>query len=128
METEKPSFTLTTVAPTWVLGPTAEPAVKTQKDLRSTAGMTFHAIVDTDSIPPAIFNPTFVDVRDIARVHVGAVTVPQAAGKRYIMVSDRFNNECAAAAAAKAVPEQAHRFSSIEKAPFGPTYAVDASQ
>ncbi|KAI5481328.1 3-beta hydroxysteroid dehydrogenase/isomerase [Pseudohyphozyma bogoriensis] len=129
METEKPNFTLTTVAPTWVLGHNNEPSLKSWKDLRSTYGMTTRAIVDVAEFPPASARVTshYVNVRDVAKAHVGAVTNPVAAGKRYLLVAGRYSPEEAARIAAKAVPEQAHRFPHTNGSEHAPTFEVEST-
>lgn len=63
----------------------------------------------------------FVDVVDVAKAHVRAVTLPGvAAGKRY-------SYEEAARLAAEVVPELKGRLSSVEGKAFGETYAVESS-
>lgn len=45
-----------------------------------------------DGIPLTVPVFTFVDVRDVALAHVRAMTVPEAAGKRFYVVSGFFAN------------------------------------
>ncbi|ORY77578.1 hypothetical protein BCR35DRAFT_353106 [Leucosporidium creatinivorum] len=124
---EKPSFTLTTIAPTWVTGHNSEATLKSWSDLRSTHGMTAKSLYDVKEFPPAGLSSSFVDVGDVAKAHIGALKNPQAAGRRYLLVGGRFNYPEAAKAIAKAVPEAKSRFPSVEGAPFSPLFKVDSS-
>lgn len=72
----------------------------------------------------------FVDSEDVGRVHYGAVTVPAAAGKRYLATSlkeGRINYDEVARLAVKAVPELASRFASTAGAPFSEAFLYDGS-
>ncbi|KAI5478174.1 ketoreductase [Pseudohyphozyma bogoriensis] len=126
MEDNKPTFTLATVAPTWVLGASNEPSLKTYQDRRSSFGMQADYIVDVDEFPPGGVN-FYVNVIDIAKAHVGAIVHNKvASGKRYLLIAGRHSRPEAARLAAKAVPEMAHRFPSIAGAPFAPAYNFDS--
>jgi nucleoside-diphosphate-sugar epimerase len=87
--------------------------------------MTAQSLYDVKEFPPS--GSSFVDVRDVAKAHIGALKNPDAAGRRYLLVGGRFSYEEAAKAIAKAVPEAASRFPSVEGAPFSPLFKVDSS-
>lgn len=69
----------------------------------------------------------FIDAEDVALAHYGAVTVPKAAGKRYIVAAGRINYEEVARIAAEVVPESAGRFPSTAGGPFSESYTFDGS-
>ncbi|KAG2482420.1 hypothetical protein HYH03_018655 [Edaphochlamys debaryana] len=96
---------LVTVLPNFVMGPVAAPEV---------AGGTsigfFKGFVEAGAgrAPPA-GNWTFVDVRDVARAHVQAALVPEAAGRRYIVSNPRSVSARTVTSVLKArVPQLAH--------------------
>ena len=55
-------------------------------------------------LPPTAPVFTFVDVRDVALAHLRALTVPEAGGQRFYMVSAHFSNQHLAAAVARRFP------------------------
>lgn len=89
--------------------------------------MTAQSLYDVKEFPAAGLSSSFVDVRDVAKAHIGALEKPEAAGRRFLLVGGRFNYEEAAKAIAKAVPETKSRFPSVEGAPFSPLFSVDSS-
>jgi hypothetical protein len=52
MSTHKPPFTLTTILPTFILGPSHEPSLRKMSDLRSSTGLFWRSIVDVPSLSP----------------------------------------------------------------------------
>lgn len=54
------------------------------------------------------------------------MTLPIAAGKRYLLSGGRFSYEEAARLAAEAVPELKEQLFSVEGKPFKATYEVDS--
>lgn len=139
------------VAPAFVLGHNSQPQLDSWADVgkASTWGWTVKDLIDATSFPSAALRsvrlllplrpspPThtalqtlqyFINVLDVARAHVGAVTNPSvSSGKRYLLAGGRYNHEEAARFAAKAVPELKQRFNHTDGAPFSDLFKVDAS-
>ncbi|KAL8280746.1 hypothetical protein RQP46_006750 [Phenoliferia psychrophenolica] len=103
MEKEKPGFTLTVYVQCILIDATHQ------------------------AWPPGII-PSFVDVRDVAKAHVAAVTRPEAAGKRYICSAGQFSCPEAMRFCVKRCPTQSHRFPSAEGAPFEPIFQDDGAK
>ncbi|KAI5475819.1 ketoreductase [Pseudohyphozyma bogoriensis] len=129
MEDSKPYFTLTTLAPTWILGKTNDPATKSLKSVRSSYGITVPMIIDTKKAAQAPHLPSFINVRDVAAAHVKAVQVPQAAGKRYLVIGGRFSPAKSAQILRKAFPQHLARLPEVtdEEAEFAPSFAYDSA-
>ncbi|KAM0756030.1 NAD-P-binding protein [Meredithblackwellia eburnea MCA 4105] len=127
VEANKPSFTLTTVAPTWILGYSKDPSLKSLASARSSFGITAQQVID---VPKPFYNPflsSYVNVRDVAEAHVKAVTSPAAAGKRYLLIGGRYSNEKNAFLLAQFFPEHKERIPTVteEEAKFEPTLETD---
>ncbi|ORY88047.1 hypothetical protein BCR35DRAFT_263736 [Leucosporidium creatinivorum] len=105
VEREKPTFTLTSINPAFILGHNSSPSLSWTSATSSYAFTS--ALVDA---PAYTAHPLFVNVLDVARSHIAAFTTPAAAGKRYALVAGAFTNEQLGRLAGEAVPEQAHRF------------------
>ncbi|KAK4704673.1 hypothetical protein P7C70_g1536, partial [Phenoliferia sp. Uapishka_3] len=115
-------FGLVTVAPTWVLGPSRQPGFRRIADAPPTLADTWASLVDSPTpMPPSPF-PHFVDVRDVALVHLAALTHPAAHGKRFILAGGRFSNDVASQILASEFPEQAGRLQLGGDLDFGETY------
>jgi NADPH-dependent methylglyoxal reductase len=69
----------------------------------------------------------FVNVSDVAKAHVAALTSPSAAGKRYLVSAGPFNNTEVGHLMAKAVPGQAHRIPHTDGAPFATAFKIDSA-
>ncbi|KAM0756045.1 NAD-P-binding protein [Meredithblackwellia eburnea MCA 4105] len=128
VEANKPSFTLTTVAPTWILGYSKDPSLKSLASARSSFGLTAQQVID---VPKPFYNPllsSYVNVRDVAEAHVKAVTSPAAAGKRYLLIGGRYSMERNAYLLAQYFPEHKERIPLVteEEAEFRPTLTVDS--
>lgn len=115
------------LSPTWVTGSSSEASLKTFADLRSSHGLTVQSLYGVKAFPDAGMASSFVDVQDVAKAHIGALTTPEAQGKRYLLVGGQFNYEEAAKAIVKAVPEAEKAFPHVEGKAFAPSFAVDAS-
>ncbi|KAL8277114.1 hypothetical protein RQP46_010442 [Phenoliferia psychrophenolica] len=105
------SFSLTTLCPPMVFGPPKQ-VLKDMKSL-NTSSEAVWGLVDATEVKPAAF-PVFVDVRDIARLHVLATTEEAAKGQRYLCVAGHYDDSQIADIIIRNFPEQAHR---IPKAP-----------
>jgi len=128
METEKPHFTLTTIAPTWILGASTDPSLKSLESARSTFQIPIQSVLDKEKV---LHNPaltSFVNVRDVALAHVKAVITPSAAEKRYLLVSGRYSNERVAVILRKKFPDHKDRIPEVteEEAAFPPFYSTDS--
>ncbi|KAI1472192.1 ketoreductase [Daldinia caldariorum] len=94
IETEKPNFDLVVINCTYTFGPV-------QRNLPSLEGMNAsnHRIRDMlqgkmkEDMPSTAPVFTFVDVRDVARAHLRAITVPEAGGNRFYIVGGHFSNK-----------------------------------
>ncbi|KAK4698546.1 hypothetical protein P7C70_g7728, partial [Phenoliferia sp. Uapishka_3] len=108
-------FSLTTLCPPYIFGPPPE-VLKSLDSLGTSVGMIW-ALVDAKECKPNSGGP-WVDVRDVAKAHVLAVTEDVAKGQRYHLSAGVFDDSTIADAIIRGVPEQAHR---IPKAPVNPT-------
>ncbi|KAK2752719.1 3-beta hydroxysteroid dehydrogenase isomerase family protein, partial [Colletotrichum kahawae] len=83
----KPHFDLVTLCPSMIFGPLATPP-RSKDDLNESNMMLWRVATggSSASLPPCRFN-FWIDVRDLAEIHVMALTTPQAGGKRYIPVA-----------------------------------------
>lgn len=87
MGEQRPGFDLVTLCPSMVFGPLAQNP-KSSADLNESNKMLWKVASGTASqeLPPCQFN-FWIDVRDLAQIHVQALLTPTAGGKRYIPVS-----------------------------------------
>ncbi|KAL4795277.1 hypothetical protein BDV19DRAFT_378969 [Aspergillus venezuelensis] len=84
---EKPSFDLVTLCPSMVFGPLAKDP--TSADELNESNKNLWKIMSgssSDALPPCRFN-FWIDVRDLAEVHVAALFNEEAGGKRYLPIS-----------------------------------------
>ncbi|UFS60559.1 NAD-dependent epimerase/dehydratase family protein [Subtercola endophyticus] len=81
IEREGDETELVVVNPTWIAGPTL--TVDARSSLQLFAGMLSGAMTQ---VPRQRFG--IADVRDVAAVHIAAMTTPGAAGKRYLALAD----------------------------------------
>lgn len=91
-EREKPNFTLTTLCPPQVIGPVVHELASLSKLNTSNQIIRDFMLGKFEKEVPA--NATFywVDVRDVARCHIVALTEPAAANKRFIVTAGPFCN------------------------------------
>ncbi|KAH7140200.1 dihydroflavonol-4-reductase, partial [Dactylonectria estremocensis] len=92
VKTEKPQFDLVTLCPSMIFGPVAG-MLSSPQELNESNRMLWKVATEGSSspLPPARFN-FWIDVRDLAEIHVQALINPKAGGKRYIPVSpEKFN-------------------------------------
>ncbi|KAK3941773.1 dihydroflavonol-4-reductase [Diplogelasinospora grovesii] len=91
MEQKRPGFDLVVLNPPMVYGPLFDPAVV--RDPKTDLGESVHGIYQNTLAPglaeDSPLAPTglhlYVDVRDLAQAHLLAATVPEAAGKRFVV-------------------------------------------
>ncbi|KAL4948442.1 hypothetical protein BDW69DRAFT_198882 [Aspergillus filifer] len=87
MRDEKPSFDLVTLCPSMVFGPLARgPASVGELNESNKNLWSILSGSEKDTLPPCRFN-FWIDVRDLAEVHVAALFNEQAGGKRYLPIS-----------------------------------------
>lgn len=106
MKEKSPAFDLVTLCPSMVFGPVATP-ISSASDLNESNAVLWSVATGgpTAPLPPARFN-FWIDVRDLAEVHVAAAFNPQAGGKRYIPVSpEKFTYEMASDIIRREFPE-----------------------
>lgn len=89
IENEKPSFDMVALLPVIVLGPNLNPVTKPEEIEQGAKGHVYSLI---DGTYPTVedakyFFYTHIDVRDVARAHVDALTNKQASGKRIALVT-----------------------------------------
>ncbi|KAI6086804.1 putative NADPH-dependent methylglyoxal reductase GRE2 [Hypoxylon rubiginosum] len=105
------NFELSTVNPPGVYGPIFDPSqIAKPEDLNQSTGLIYNALLrpdlkSSDPVPPT-FLYLYVDVRDVARAHILAATVPEAAGKRWFTVAGELSNQQMANYLREALPER----------------------
>ncbi|MCJ1419424.1 hypothetical protein MMC32_005779 [Xylographa parallela] len=103
----KPPFSISAVNPGVVVGPPVQPpptASALNETLRPTWAVFSGASTD---IPPAIGSASYVDVRDVAAIHVWCAEHPiESNGQRYLMANGRGTPQAAADILRKAYPHR----------------------
>ncbi|ODV86135.1 hypothetical protein CANARDRAFT_6630 [[Candida] arabinofermentans NRRL YB-2248] len=105
IEDEKPNFSLSTVAPGLVVGPQAFEEEGNAGIQASTSGFISALLKLTlsDEIPSGFGD--FVDVRDVARIHILAFELDSAKGERLLACSSAYNYARAIEVIKKTLPE-----------------------
>ncbi|KAH6957899.1 dihydroflavonol-4-reductase [Ilyonectria sp. MPI-CAGE-AT-0026] len=106
VKTEKPQFDLVTLCPSMIFGPISG-TLNSPKDLNESNNMLWKVAMGGPStpLPPARFN-FWIDVRDLAEIHVQALVNPKSGGKRYIPVSpEKFNYQLVSEIMLRDVPD-----------------------
>jgi nucleoside-diphosphate-sugar epimerase len=85
MKREEPPFDLVTLCPPMVFGPIVHP-VASIAQLNESNAVLWGVAAGADPLPAARVS-AWIDVRDLAEVHVQALLTPDAGGKRYIPAS-----------------------------------------
>ncbi|KAM0751019.1 NAD(P)-binding protein [Meredithblackwellia eburnea MCA 4105] len=119
------SFALTVLNPPLITGAFHQ-VVPNLKSIHTSAHAIWE-IVDAKEVPATAF-PVFVDVKDIADLHVLATTEDIAKGKRYLTIAGHFTNEQAAEIIRANFPAQAHRIPPVTSTEIPPHYATDSSK
>ncbi|WFD22030.1 hypothetical protein MEQU1_000692 [Malassezia equina] len=89
MEKEKPSFTLATINPPMVYGPSIQPSIR-RANLNTSSAALYNLINDSAEVPQGML-PPFCHVKDVATAHVRAVELPEAMGRRYLLCGGMFS-------------------------------------
>ncbi|BGP20659.1 hypothetical protein JCM10213_001095 [Rhodosporidiobolus nylandii] len=111
---EKTQWKLATVCPPMIFGP--PPQVLESLSGLNTSSAAVWGVVDQKEVPPTQF-PVWVDVRDIAKIHVKAVTEDIAINKRYLCIAGHYNNETLCKVAREAFPDKASRIPEPKEVP-----------
>ncbi|EJU01451.1 NADP-binding protein [Dacryopinax primogenitus] len=126
LQQEKPQFFITTFCPPVILGPPGQP-YDDFDELNQSLQQQWSIINGEAAAIPRAFFPASVDVRDVARLQVLALSTPRARNQRYIPISSPFTNGHAAAIVRRGFPDQARRVTpGPDDAP--PRFQVDTSQ
>ncbi|KAK4057451.1 hypothetical protein OIO90_001520 [Microbotryomycetes sp. JL221] len=102
----KVNFEISTLCPPMVFGPPQQ--VVTDLKSLNTSSEAIWSLVDAKEVPDTAF-PAMIDVRDLAKAHVLAVTKPEAAGQRYLLIAHHFDNTQIADILRKKFADQADR-------------------
>ncbi|GJD04508.1 NAD dependent epimerase/dehydratase [Colletotrichum higginsianum IMI 349063] len=111
---EKPSFDLVTINPPIVYGPPYDPStLASPQDLNQSnfilyAGLLAPELTSASPVPPEVLH-LYVDVRDVARAHLLAVTKPDAGGNRFVIGAGGVSNQKIANVLRERFPELRHR-------------------
>jgi nucleoside-diphosphate-sugar epimerase len=93
VEKEKPNFTVTTLCPPLVLGPVVH--YLNSLDALNTSNQRVRNMIQgkaKDELP-ASTPYIWTDVRDLAKAHVNAIEIPEAAGKRFFITEGYFSTK-----------------------------------
>ncbi|KAF7562895.1 hypothetical protein G7046_g1238 [Stylonectria norvegica] len=105
MKKNTPQFDLVTLCPSMVFGPVAGP-LHSPQDLNESNSILWRVATGGTSqqLPPARFN-FWIDVRDLAEIHIQALFSQNAGGKRFLPVApEKFNYEIASKIMAEEFP------------------------
>ncbi|EJT98088.1 NADP-binding protein [Dacryopinax primogenitus] len=100
----KPHFTLTTICPPLVFGPPLQP-VDSMSELNTSADEVWKLMNGSCGVLPPTLIPTWVDVRDVARRHVAALSHPHAPNQLYLTVAGLLSNAQIAHILGQAFPD-----------------------
>jgi len=108
-----------------IFGPPLQ-VVKSKSSINTSTGDVW-GLIDGESVAPTGF-PVFIDVRDIAELHVLATTKDVAKNQRYLTVAGHYDNTQIAAILRKNFPAQAHRIPAVEASEPPPHFGTDSSK
>ncbi|KAG8671224.1 hypothetical protein FPOAC2_04551 [Fusarium poae] len=102
---KKPSFTMAALNPTFVMGP--QPALDSISKIGGTTAFIWQVLSGQDIPEPLVPNPTYVDVRDVARVAVFSVDhAEKTNGERFLLTAGMVPPQAAADVLRKAYPDR----------------------
>lgn len=107
MKEEKPAFDLVAINPTMVFGAISPHLSKGELSSINTSNQRILDMLEgkmKDKLAPTGFH-SWVDAEDVALAHVRALQVPEASGKRFLMLTDHFTNKAIAQIIASMGPE-----------------------
>ena len=123
VEREKPSFDLVTFCPPMTFGPIAHPVLEPSQLNESNARLWD---VATGKPLPEARVPVWIDVRDLAAMHVEAVFCTKAGGKRYVPAApDEYSYELAASILRSRFPAAGEQVVEIDEAIPPESYDLD---
>jgi len=106
-DAKKPPFAITTVHPTVTIGPPVQPP--SSSDKLNTTLLPTYSIFTGGPIPPSIGSGSFIDVRDVALLHLWAYEHAETAnGERYIACNGYAPSQATADILREAYPERRH--------------------
>jgi len=123
MNEKKPPFSLSTICPPWVFGPSLAPLASLTHLNESTEAI--YKFINSKSIPDVDFGG-FADVRDVALAHLSAYEKPEAAGKRFL-VGNHFDYQTAADGIRAKLPQLKDRVPEGTPGAGFDVYKVDGS-
>lgn len=126
VEEHKPSFTLSTICPPWVFGPSINPITNMEHMSESTE-LVWKLINGSSKTVPEIDFAGFADVRDVAVAHLKAFENEAAGGQRFL-VGTHFDYQSAANTIRKDFPELKERVPEGTPAVLQAAYVVDGSK
>ncbi|KAF5000747.1 hypothetical protein FGRMN_1515 [Fusarium graminum] len=101
----KPPFTMTALNPTFVMGP--QPGLESVSKIGDTTAFIWQVFSGAQTPKPLVPNPSYVDVRDIARVAVFSVANPaETDGERFLLSAGIVPPQAAADILRKEYPER----------------------
>ncbi|KAF4978874.1 hypothetical protein FZEAL_4815 [Fusarium zealandicum] len=104
---KKPAFAMTALNPSFVMGPS--PALDSISKIGDTTAFIWQVFSGQDIPKPLTPGPTYVDVRDIARLSVFSVEHPEKAdGERFLLAAGLVPPQAAADVLRKEFPERQH--------------------
>jgi len=127
IETEKPGFTLTTLCPPMVFGPPPQPFTS-MDNLNESVGQLWQLFSGQAKEVPFTGFPGFIDVHDLAYLHVAALSNEKAKNQRYLTVGGHYSFDQAVVIAREAFPEHASRMTPSTGKPAPEHYALDTSK
>lgn len=94
MSRHKPDFSIATICPPWIFGPSAE-KMQSLTRLNESTEKLYHLIDGSLTEVPAMDFAAFVDVRDVAQAHLLSYEVNEAANQRFLVGAGYFDYQTA---------------------------------
>jgi nucleoside-diphosphate-sugar epimerase len=94
MAQHKPNFSLTTMCPPWIFGPSLEKTSSLSR-LSQSMEMIHHLIDGSLTEVPSVDFAAFADVRDVAEAHVLSFESTEAANQRFLVAGGHFDYQIA---------------------------------
>ncbi|KZP00299.1 NAD(P)-binding protein [Calocera viscosa TUFC12733] len=127
VETEKPKFTFTTLCAPLIYGPPVQ-VIDSMDTLPASCAEVWTVLSGKQQDLSHTLYPWFVDVRDLAKIHVESLTNPKARNQRYLTCGGYDSYSQIAYIAAHAYPEQAHRIAKSDNSGPPPHATLDSSK
>ena len=126
MESRKPTFTLSTINPPWIFGPSLN-GIKSLDHLNESTEAIWKLVNGSVSVVPPVDFAGFADVRDVAAAHLSAFEREEAAGQRFL-VGSHFDYQTAVDGLRKDFPELQDRIPKGTPGVTEPVYQLDGSK